>query len=71
MVKRNISLYKRKKEIITKARTLHERKSSYYEFFGWREHWYYGFLVVKGDLFQRRKLIERPFLKIYETYKIF
>ena len=26
---------------------------------------YYGFLGVKGDLFQRRKLVERSFLSIY------
>ena len=32
MVKRNISFYERKKEIITKTWILHERKSSYYEF---------------------------------------
>ena len=31
MVKRNISFYERKKEIITKTWILHERKSSYYE----------------------------------------
>ena len=31
---------------------LKERKGSYYEFFGWRKSWYYGFLGVKGDLFQ-------------------
>ena len=31
MVKRNISLYERKKEIITKTWIFHERKSSYYE----------------------------------------
>ena len=32
MVKRNISFYERKKEIITKTWILQERKSSYYEF---------------------------------------
>ena len=32
MFKRNISFYERKKEIFTKTWTLHERKSSYYEF---------------------------------------
>ena len=64
MVKRNI-------EIITKTLTLRERKSSYYEFFGWRKRWYYGFLGVKGDLFQCRKLVERSFLSIYETCMIF
>ena len=30
MVKRNISSYERKKEIITKTWILHEKKSSYY-----------------------------------------
>ena len=59
-----------KKEIITKTWTLHERKSSYYEFFVWRKRRYYGFLGVKGDLFQRRKLVERPFFSVYETYMI-
>ena len=34
MVKGNISFYERKKEIITKTRTLQERKSSYHEFCG-------------------------------------
>ena len=34
MVKRNVSFYERKKETITKAKTLHKRKSSYYGFFG-------------------------------------
>ena len=34
MVKRNISFSERKKDSITKTWTLHERKSSYYEFFG-------------------------------------
>ena len=36
MVKRNIRFYESKEEIITKTWTLHERQSSYYEFFGWR-----------------------------------
>ena len=67
MVKRNMSFYERKKEIITKTWTLHKRKSSYYKFFGWREGWYYEFLGVKGDLFQRTKFVERSFLSIYET----
>ena len=44
MVKINISFYQKKKEIITKTWTFHERKSSYYEFFGRRKRWYYGFL---------------------------
>ena len=35
MVKRNINFYERKKNI-TKTWALHESKSSYYEFFGWR-----------------------------------
>ena len=34
VVKGNISFYERKKEIITKTRTLQERKSSYHEFWG-------------------------------------
>ena len=38
--------------------------------FWWRKYWYYRFLGVKGDLFQRRKLIERSFLSIYETCMI-
>ena len=71
MVKRNISFYERKKEVITKTWTLHERKSSYYEFFGWRKRWYYGFLGVKGHLFQGRKFVERSFFSIYETCMIF
>ena len=37
------------KEIITKTKTFHERKSSCYEIFGWRKRWYYGFLGVKED----------------------
>ena len=38
--------------------------------FWWRKYWYYQFLGIKGDLFQRRKLIERYFLSIYETCMI-
>ena len=61
MVKRNISFYERKKKIITKIWTLHERKSSYYEFFGWRKRWYYGFLGVKGDFFLREEVGRKIF----------
>ena len=56
MVKRNISFYERKKDIITKTWTLHERKSSYYEFFGWRKLWYYGLLGVKRGYFSTQEV---------------
>ena len=62
MVKGNITFYERKKEVITKAWTLYKRKSSYYEFFGWRKRWYDEFMGVKGDLLQRRKLVKKIFL---------
>ena len=68
MVKRKISFYEGKKK---KTWTLHKRKSSYYEFSGWVKRSYYGFLGGKGDLFQRRKLVERSFLIIYEICMIF
>ena len=71
MVKGNISLYERKKEIIIKTWTFDERKSSYYEFFRWRKRLCIGFLGVKVDLFQRRKLVERSFISLYETCMIF
>ena len=67
MVKRNLNFYERNKETITKTWTLHERKSSYYDFFGWRKRWYYGFLGGKRGLFKRRSLEKRSFLSIYET----
>ena len=35
-----------------------KKKKTVYEFFGLRESWY-GFLGVKGYLFQRRKLVEK------------
>ena len=53
MVKRNISFYGSSKEIITKTWILHEKKSSYYE--------YYGFLGVKRGLFERKKLVGRSY----------
>ena len=68
MVKRNISFYETKK-IITKTWTLNERKSSY-EFFRKKTLmlWISG---SKTDLFQRKKLVERSLLSIYETCMIF
>ena len=48
-----------------------ERNISSYEFFGWGKRWYYGFLGVKGDLFQSRKLVVRSFLSIYKACMLF
>ena len=64
-----------------KGNSFYERKEDYYRnkfarnessYQEERKSRYYGFLGVKGDLFQRRKLIERrPFPSIYETSMIF
>ena len=69
MVKRNISFYERKKDILTNIWTLHERKSSYYEFFVQIKSWYYWFLGVKRYFFQPRRLVKRSFLSIYKTLR--
>ena len=67
MVKRKISFYERKKEIIYKNMNFARKE----KFILWMKRWYYGFLVVKGNLFQRRKLVERSFPSFYETCMIF
>ena len=68
MVKKHKFL--RKKQII-KKKTLFERKSLYYQFFGWRKRWHYRFLGVKGDIVQRKDLVEKSFLIVYETCVMF
>ena len=45
-----------------------KKKERVYEFFELKKNWYYGFLGVKGYLFQRGKLVKRwSFLSTYET----
>ena len=68
---------KKKKETIIKTWRLHKikvrikNKERVYEFFGLKKSWYYGFLRVKGHLFQPRKLVENlSFFNIYETCMI-
>ena len=70
MVKRNISFYERKKllqkyELCAKGR-VHIMNFSYKGNFDIMDFW-----VYKGNIFQSRKLVERPFLSIYETSMIF
>ena len=58
----------KKHELLHKRKFHIKKKERVYEFFGLRKSWYYGFLGVKGYLFQRKKLVERwSFLSIYET----
>ena len=70
MVKRNISFYERKKllqkyELCAKGR-VHIMNFSYKRNFDIMDFW-----VYKGNFFQSKKLVERPFLSIYETSMIF
>ena len=74
MVKKQAFMKKRKK--LWKYELLHQRKGHIkktervYEFFWLRKSWYYGFLGVKGDLFERRKLVERWFfLSVYNILR--